>query len=81
VSLESILLVSFQQNCLTELKFQGHVGVTNKTIPLISLNNFPIPWDKSKFKYIITFTTLKEELMGKADVVFDVIMINKKRKN
>jgi hypothetical protein len=60
---------------------RGLIEIINKTIPLISLNGFPIPWDKTQFKYVITLTTLKEELMGKAEAFFDVVTINKKRRN
>ncbi len=60
---------------------KGHIGFVNKTISLISLNEVPIPWDKSQFKYVLTLSTLKDEVVAKVEVLFDVVTINKKRKN
>jgi hypothetical protein len=60
---------------------KGHIGFANKTIPLMSLNDFPIHWDKSQFKYVLTLSTLKDEVAAKIEVISDVVSINKKRKN
>jgi hypothetical protein len=72
---------NFAPELMIPCPIKGHFEIINKTIPLISLNTFPIPWDKSQFKYVITLTTLKEELAVKAEVLFDVVSINKKRRN
>ncbi len=74
-------IIDFAPELMLPCPIKGHIEITNKTIPLISLNGYPIPWDKSQFKYALTLTTLKDELVVKVEVLFDVVTINKKRKN
>jgi hypothetical protein len=72
---------NFAPELMLPCPIRGLIEIINKTILLISLNGFPIPWDKSQIKYVVTLTTLKKELMGKAEAFFDVVSINKKRRN
>lgn len=57
------------------------MGIENVTVPAISLNLIPIPWDKTQLKYTLIVSSLDGIVGGIGDVFFDVVSINKRRKN